>query len=163
MHAHTPVYLPQPQQSHYHLPKRRRFLRNLGNLLNKVHALCSTALLPVPGKAILRIMLEPEITVEEFAQQRQQPNAPLLLDVREPWEFQTASLPNSLLMPMGEVTSRAHQELDPDARIVVLCHHGMRSLSVTMWLRNQGFDHAQSLAGGIDRWSHVIDPAVPLY
>lgn len=108
-------------------------------------------------------MLEPEITVEEFAQQRQQPNAPLLLDVREPWEFQTASLPNSLLMPMGEVTSRAHHELDPDARIVVLCHHGMRSLSVTMWLRNQGFDHAQSLAGGIDRWSRVIDPAVPLY
>jgi len=108
-------------------------------------------------------MLEPEITAEAFVQQRQQPNPPILLDVREPWEFQTAGLPDSLLMPMGEVTSRANQELDPDAHIVVLCHHGVRSLSVTMWLRNQGFDNAQSLAGGIDHWSRVIDPTVPLY
>ncbi len=108
-------------------------------------------------------MLEPEISAEAFAQRLQQPNPPVLLDVREPWEFEIASLPNSLLMPMGEVTSRAHRELDPDAPIVVLCHHGARSLNVTMWLRNQGFDHAQSLAGGIDYWSRAIDPAIPLY
>ncbi len=108
-------------------------------------------------------MLEPEISVEDFARLRQQENAPLLLDVREPWEFNTASLPDSILMPMGDVPSRAHQELDPDQPIVVLCHHGMRSLSVTMWLRNQGFEHVQSLAGGIDHWSRVIDPKVPLY
>ncbi|MEO6982195.1 MAG: rhodanese-like domain-containing protein [Edaphobacter sp.] len=108
-------------------------------------------------------MLEPEITVQAFAEQRQQPNAPLLLDVREPWEFQTASLPNSLLMPMGEVASRAPAELDPDAPIVVLCHHGMRSLSVTMWLRNQGFEAAQSLSGGIDAWSRTVDPTIPRY
>ena len=108
-------------------------------------------------------MLESEISVQAFAQQRRQTTAPLLLDVREPWEFQTASLPDSLLMPMGEVASRAHQELDPDAPIVVLCHHGQRSLSVTMWLRNQGFDQAQSLAGGIDAWSRTIDPTVPRY
>jgi rhodanese-related sulfurtransferase len=108
-------------------------------------------------------MLEPEITVEAFAQQRQQGSAPLLLDVRESWEFNTASLPNSILMPMGDVPSRAHQELDPDQPIVVLCHHGARSLSVTMWLRNQGFEHVQSLAGGIDRWSQAIDPTVPRY
>jgi rhodanese-related sulfurtransferase len=108
-------------------------------------------------------MLDPEITPQAFVQQRSQPNPPLLLDVREPWEFQTASLPNSLLMPMGEVTSRAHAELDPDQQIVVLCHHGARSLSVTMWLRDQGFEHAQSLAGGIDAWSRSIDPTVPRY
>ena len=108
-------------------------------------------------------MLEPEISPQSFAQLRQQPNAPRLLDVREPWEFQSAHLPNSLLMPMGEVASRAHQELDPDAPIVVLCHHGARSLSVTMWLRNQGFEHVQSLAGGIDGWSRSIDPTVPRY
>jgi rhodanese-related sulfurtransferase len=135
----------------------------LGNLSRSAHVFAVAALFSFPIKAILRIMLEPEITVEDFARQRQQPDAPLLLDVREPWEFQTASLPDSLLMPMGEVTSRAHQELDPDAHIVVLCHHGARSLSVTMWLRNQGFDHAQSLAGGIDHWSRVIDPTVPIY
>ena len=108
-------------------------------------------------------MLEPEITAEAFAELRRQPNPPLLLDVREPWEFNTASLPGSLLMPMGEVTSRVHQELDPDQPIVVLCHHGQRSLNVTMWLRNQGFERVQSLAGGIDRWSRAIDPTVPRY
>jgi rhodanese-related sulfurtransferase len=108
-------------------------------------------------------MLEPEITAEVFARQRQQDNAPLLLDVREPWEFQTASIPGSLLMPMGDVPSRAHQELDPDQPIVVLCHHGARSLSVTMWLRDQGFEHVQSLAGGIDHWSCVVDPTIPRY
>jgi rhodanese-related sulfurtransferase len=108
-------------------------------------------------------MLDPEITAEAYLQQRSNPEPPLLLDVREPWEAQTASLPGALLMPMGEVTSRAHTELDPDQPIVVLCHHGQRSLSVTMWLRNQGFDHAQSLAGGIDAWSRTIDPTVPRY
>jgi rhodanese-related sulfurtransferase len=117
----------------------------------------------VLSKDILDYMLEPEITVEAFSQLRQQPNTPVLLDVREPWEYQTASLPSSLLMPMGEVSSRAHTELDPDAPIVVLCHHGARSLSVTMWLRNQGFEHVQSLAGGIDAWSRTIDPTVPRY
>lgn len=117
----------------------------------------------VPQTRYPSFMLEPEITAEVFAQQLQQDNSPLLLDVREPWEYQTASLPGSLLMPMGEVPSRAHQELDPDQPIVVLCHHGARSLSVTMWLRDQGFEHVQSLAGGIDRWSRVVDPAVPRY
>jgi rhodanese-related sulfurtransferase len=108
-------------------------------------------------------MLDAEITVESYARMRDAPNPPLLLDVREPWEFSSASLPGSLLMPMGEVTSRAHAELDPDAPVVVMCHHGMRSLSVTMWLRNQGFEQAQSLAGGIDAWSRAIDPTIPRY
>ena len=108
-------------------------------------------------------MLEPEISAQAFADQRLQGNAPILLDVREPWEFQTASLPDSLLMPMGDVPARAHQELDPDQPIVVLCHHGARSLSVTMWLRNQGFESVQSLAGGIDAWSRFIDPTIPRY
>lgn len=114
-------------------------------------------------------LTDPEITPRVFAQLREAaevgaaPEVPVLLDVREPWEFQAASLPNSLLMPMGDVTSRAHAELDPDAHIVVLCHHGQRSLSVAMWLRGQGFERAQSLAGGIDAWSRVIDPSVPRY
>ncbi|HEX9201943.1 MAG TPA: rhodanese-like domain-containing protein [Acidobacteriaceae bacterium] len=114
-------------------------------------------------------LTEPEITPQTFAELRSaQPagpesDTPLLLDVREPWEFEAASLPDSLLMPMGDITSRAHAELDPDAHIVVLCHHGQRSLSVTMWLRGQGFERAQSLAGGIDAWSRTIDPNVPRY
>jgi rhodanese-related sulfurtransferase len=86
-----------------------------------------------------------------------------LIDVREPWEFATARIEGSLLMPMGEVPSRAHQELDPEERLVVLCHHGIRSMNVTVWLRNQGFEHAQSLRGGINAWSAEVDPAVSRY
>ena len=86
-----------------------------------------------------------------------------LIDVREPWEFATAKIDGSLPMPMGDVPARAHHELDPDARLVVVCHHGQRSLNVTVWLRNQGFEQAQSLRGGIDAWSTQVDAAVPRY
>jgi len=109
------------------------------------------------------LMLNPEITVEAYADLRRQTDPPLLLDVREPWEVHTASLPEAVLMPMGDIPSRVHQELEPDKPIIVLCHHGARSLSVTMWLRDQGFEHVQSLAGGIDRWSRFIDPSIPRY
>jgi rhodanese-related sulfurtransferase len=108
-------------------------------------------------------MLDPEITAEAFQKLRTEPNPPLLVDVRETWEHETASIADSKLIPMSEFTSRAHAELDPDQPIVVMCHHGQRSLSVTMWLRNQGFEHVQSLSGGIDNWSRTIDPSVPLY
>lgn len=64
-------------------------------------------------------MLPPEISVDDLAQQLNRPNPPLVLDVREPWEARTASIPGSILMPMGDVPSRAHQELDPDQPIVV--------------------------------------------
>ncbi len=87
----------------------------------------------------------------------------ILLDVREPWEVQVASLHGSVSMPMGDIPSRAHAEIDPDLRIIALCHHGVRSLHVAAWLRNQGFEQAQSLAGGIDAWSREIDPSVPRY
>ena len=108
-------------------------------------------------------MLSPEITPEALKQLLDQPNPPLLLDVREPWEVATAAFPGAKLLPMNDVPARANAELDPDAPLVVLCHHGVRSLSVTMWLRNQGFDHVQSLIGGVDGWSRAIDPTVPRY
>lgn len=88
---------------------------------------------------------------------------PILLDVREPAEFAAARIPGSLLMPMGEISARAHQELGPEQPILVLCHHGVRSMNVTVWLRGQGFENAQSIAGGIDRWSSEIDPTIPKY
>jgi rhodanese-related sulfurtransferase len=85
------------------------------------------------------------------------------IDVREPWEFEASRIEGSLLMPMGDVPARAHQELDPEEHLVVLCHHGVRSINVTAWLRNQGFEQAQSLRGGIDAWSSEVDPTVPRY
>lgn len=88
---------------------------------------------------------------------------PILLDVREPWEHEAARIEGSILMPMGDVPGRAFQELDPEAHIVTICHHGVRSLNVAVWLRNQGFENAQSLRGGIDAWSAEVDPAVARY
>lgn len=87
----------------------------------------------------------------------------LLLDVREPWEFELGHLTGSVAMPMGEVASRANAELDPDQHIVAICHHGVRSLNVAVWLRNQGFGQAQSLQGGLDAWSRLVDPQMPRY
>jgi rhodanese-related sulfurtransferase len=88
---------------------------------------------------------------------------PLLLDVREPWEYLTAHIQASVIIPMNELPGRAHQELDEEAHILVVCHHGARSLSVANWLRGQGFEKAQSISGGIDAWSTHIDPTIPRY
>ena len=87
----------------------------------------------------------------------------VLLDVREPWEYVEARIEGSILMPMGDIPSRAHQELDPEAHIIAICHHGVRSMSVTAWLREQGFEKVQSLHGGIDAWSAEVDGKIPRY
>jgi rhodanese-related sulfurtransferase len=104
-----------------------------------------------------------EITPEQFKKLQSENGEYTLLDVREPWEHQTARIEGAKLMPVGDVPSRAHQELDPDEHIVVYCHHGVRSMNVTSWLRQQGFEKAQSLTGGIDRWAREIDPTIPKY
>src|ERR1017187_5437789 len=86
-----------------------------------------------------------------------------LLDVREPWAFETARIEGGKLMPMGEMSSRVHQEIDPEVYADVVCHHGVRSMNVTVWLRQQGFEKAQSMRGGIDAWSRRVDGKVPMY
>jgi rhodanese-related sulfurtransferase len=109
------------------------------------------------------IDMDYEITAEEVKGKLDAGENFTLLDVREPWEFETAKISSAKLMPMGEVPSRAHQELDPEDHIVVVCHHGVRSMNVTVWLRQQGFENAQSMRGGIDAWSRRVDGNVPLY
>jgi rhodanese-related sulfurtransferase len=107
-------------------------------------------------------MLDHEISPPEAAALLRE-NKAKLIDVREPWEFATARIDGSVPMPMGDVPARAHQELDPDERLIVVCHLGMRSMNVAVWLRNQGFEQAQSLRGGIDAWSVEVDPKVGRY
>jgi rhodanese-related sulfurtransferase len=107
-------------------------------------------------------MLDYEISPAEAATLRSESKA-RFIDVREPWEWEAAHIDGSLPMPMGEFVARAHQELDPDERLVVLCHLGQRSMSVTAWLREQGFEQAQSLRGGIAAWASEIDPSVGRY
>lgn len=104
-----------------------------------------------------------EISPEDVRQLSQTGESFTLIDVREPWEYQTARIEGATLMPMGDVPSRAHQELDPENHIIVYCHHGVRSMNVTTWLRQQGFEKAQSMAGGIDAWSRRVDGKVPTY
>ena len=110
-------------------------------------------------------MLELEISARDLAAQLSAgaANAPVLLDVREPWEVATAQMSGSKLIPMGEIPARVFQELDPEAHIVAVCHGGVRSLKVALWMRDQGFEKVQSLSGGIDGWSREIDPKVPRY
>jgi rhodanese-related sulfurtransferase len=103
-----------------------------------------------------------EITPKELKQRQERNEELFILDVREPWERQVASIADSQHIPMADVPAHL-QELDPEQHIVVYCHHGVRSLSVTDWLRKQGFEKVQSMSGGIERWSLEIDMGVPRY
>jgi rhodanese-related sulfurtransferase len=107
-------------------------------------------------------MMDYEIQPEEVKRMRDAGEEFTLLDCREPWEYQAAHIEGSTHIPMQEIPARV-QELDPDDRVVVICHHGVRSMNVTAWLRQQGYDKAQSVVGGIDRWSRIVDPKVPTY
>ncbi len=104
-----------------------------------------------------------EIAPEELKSLLESNSDIVVLDVRERWEIETAKMAYQKHIPMNEIPARYNQELDPEDHIVVVCHHGVRSYNVTAWLRRQGYDKAQSLAGGIDRWARQIDPKVPVY
>ncbi len=108
-------------------------------------------------------MLALEITVVEVSKLLKTAAPTLLVDVREPDEFAICRIEGAELIPMRTVPARL-QDLDRDeGLVVVFCHHGVRSLSVVDWLRRQGVENCQSMAGGIDAWSREIDPAVPRY
>jgi rhodanese-related sulfurtransferase len=96
----------------------------------------------------------------------QAPAAPVLLDVREAWELQTAHLDlpgiRTLHIPMGTLPARLH-ELDRAQPILGLCHHGARSQQCVAFLQRQGFEAVYNIAGGIDAWSRQVNPAVPRY
>ena len=95
-----------------------------------------------------------------------QPTRPVLLDVREPWEVQTASVAagdfDVVAIPMNEVPGRL-AELPQDRPIACLCHHGARSQRVAMFLAQQGYADVANVAGGIDAWSRERDPGIPRY
>lgn len=87
-----------------------------------------------------------------------------LLDVREPWEHAHCQLPDSVLIPLGELPGRIDEiEAPKDAKVIVYCHHGIRSLSGAAILEMNGFQEAYSMAGGIEAWSHLIDPTIRRY
>jgi rhodanese-related sulfurtransferase len=91
-----------------------------------------------------------------------QREAPLLLDVRETWEFERCHIDGSTLMPMSQFQSTFAQ-LDPDRETVVICHHGVRSFHVARFLEHNGFENVINLSGGIDAWARQVDRDMPLY
>ncbi len=103
-----------------------------------------------------------EITPAELAASVAQGESLVILDVREPWEFDLASLPDSTLVPLSTLPS-AINRLERDVDYVVLCHHGMRSDMAANWMRAQGYARVRNLVGGIDAWSLDVDSSVPRY
>jgi rhodanese-related sulfurtransferase len=106
----------------------------------------------------------PQIRVTDLHDRLNSGEVIVLVDVRQPEEFNICHLPNSVLIPLGELSTRTDEiECPKDAAIVVYCHHGVRSLTGTHFLQRAGFTNVASLAGGIDAWSVYADPAVPRY
>lgn len=90
------------------------------------------------------------------------PTPPLLLDVREPWEYEIAHIEGSTLVPLGQVRQWVARE-DPDREVVIICHHGVRSHHAGLFLEHHGFSRVINLMGGIDAWAREVDPALPTY
>jgi rhodanese-related sulfurtransferase len=87
------------------------------------------------------------------------------IDVREPNEWALTRIEGASLVPMGTVPSTLHdlENKADEGALIVYCHHGVRSLQVVAWLRNQGIPCCYSMAGGIDRWSREVDTMIPRY
>jgi rhodanese-related sulfurtransferase len=101
----------------------------------------------------------PELAVWISDESRQKP---VLLDVREPWEFQTCHITGAVPIPMNSIPERL-QELDEDAPIVCICHHGARSASVAAFLERNGFTQVTNLTGGVHAWALQVDTSMPTY
>ncbi|HYL65188.1 MAG TPA: rhodanese-like domain-containing protein [Candidatus Methylomirabilis sp.] len=103
-----------------------------------------------------------QITAKEVNERIARGEKLLLVDVREPWEFELCKIPGARLMPLGSLPANLQTLLGVD-EVICYCHRGMRSLDAAVWLRQQGVEGARSMAGGIERWSAEIDPSVPRY
>ena len=100
--------------------------------------------------------------VELEAYLRDADNKPMLLDVRENWEYACCHIVGSTHIPMSLICSRL-EELNPDEEIIVVCHHGVRSWQVARYLANNGFSNVKNLARGVDGWAKEVDKSMPTY
>jgi rhodanese-related sulfurtransferase len=105
-----------------------------------------------------------ELGPRELADWRRDPSrpSPLVLDVREPWEYEVCRIEDSLHVPLRSLPAAA-DELPRDRDIVVVCHHGRRSLHAAVWLARSGFPRVINLRGGVAAWADEVDPAMPRY
>lgn len=107
-------------------------------------------------------MTVPKITIREVNALREQGELFQLLDIREEWERNLVKIDGSLFIPMDQLPLRI-AELDKTDKIVIYCHTGVRSATVTAYLMGQGFEDVNNMAGGIDAWAREIDSSLPLY
>ena len=106
----------------------------------------------------------PEISVADAAQLLKSATPPRLIDVREEDEWAVARIAGAELLPLSQWPGVAVEKLtDKSQPLLIQCHHGMRSARAAAWLLGQGFTDVRNVAGGIDAWSAVVDPSVPLY
>lgn len=106
-----------------------------------------------------------QITVQDLAQCLDNSNLQFV-DVREPWEVETASLEQFQNLPLSqfsEWSEQIHSKLDPETETLVLCHHGVRSAQMCHWLVQQGFTNVKNISGGIDAYSVEVDRSIPRY
>ena len=103
-----------------------------------------------------------EISPQELKARLDRGDRPVLLDVRQEWEVQICALDGAVNIPIEEIEVRA-AELDPNAEIVVYCHHGIRSAAVAHYLAGRGFGKLKNLTGGIAYWGATVDPAMSQY
>lgn len=102
------------------------------------------------------------ISVETLKNQLDKAMSIIMLDVREPWEYQICQIEGSVNIPMSQIVSRT-AELDKDATIIVICHHGSRSYQVACYLESCGFSCLQNLEGGINAWASTVDRTMAIY
>ncbi len=102
------------------------------------------------------------INVLELKQRLELENSMTLLDVREPWEYEICRIDASVNIPMSQIVKRM-DELDKNAKIIVICHHGARSFQIASYLESRGFKHTANLEGGISAWANLIDKLMPEY
>jgi rhodanese-related sulfurtransferase len=106
----------------------------------------------------------PQLTPTELVKWRSDPQRepPLVVDVREPWELSVCRIEDTRHVPMAQLPSQV-DSLPRERDIVLVCHHGRRSMHAGLWLRNIGFERVHNLQGGIAAWASEVDPAMPRY
>ncbi len=104
----------------------------------------------------------PEITPIDLKAALDGPIPPMLIDVREAFEIEIASIDPHVAIPIGQIVERL-AELDRNTELVIVCHSGMRSAQVTAFLCRQGYERVRNLAGGVDRWALEVDPTMRRY
>ncbi len=102
------------------------------------------------------------ITPEQLQEKLSTGEKPVLLDVREEWEYEICNIDGSIHISMGQINQML-EELSPDNETIVICHHGMRSFQVGAFLESNGFKHIVNLEGGIDAWARTVEPEMAQY